>query len=359
MAFPWVFEEDFDSPAVVAGDNGLFDANSGSLIDFPHYSELARAGNAPYQGAYCMRVRLAGGTTTQYTEETGSFDFAASTNRFVRWYFYLGKDFTMAASDKFAMFNLESVAGTTVEVACGLDNSSGNIRIWVAQTNSSAAQTVTIVTLTPPGNPNSCLGKWHHVEINFVIDSGGGNDGTIDAWYNDVAIGSQITALDQGATVDARFGAIGPDAGTSGTILFDRIILDDARIYSARQRFPLQRTFTKSGHLFIGPGAIDGAALLSTTAGNIMRLYDTDTANTVQAQSFVAELDLTAFTSIDGPMTFERGCYVELTGTNPRGQVLLYKSSPRRVGYNFPLYYSDWGYRYYGLRRKVRGALNV
>ena len=354
MAFPWLFFEDFDSPAAAGGDNGLFDADSGALIDFPHYSVLARWGMAPYAGAYCMRVLLAGGTTAQYTEETGSFDFAASANRFVRWYFYLGRDFTMADTNKFSMFHLESVAGTTIEVACGLDRSGANIRIWVAKTSGAGAETVDIGTLAAPGTPNSCLGKWHHVELNIVIDSGAPNDGTIDAWWNDVAIGSQITALDQSATVDARFGAIEVDAGTSGTILFDQILLDDARIYSNRERFPTQKTFTKSGHFFIGPGTIDAAALLSTTAGNIMRLYDTDTASVLDAQGFVVECDLAALPSFEGPATFQRGCYVELTGTNPRGQVILPEAYDRK-GLARPLYYSDWGLRYYGLKRKQRG----
>lgn len=349
MAAPWIFEEGFE-----LGTNGDMDNDSGALIDFPHYSVLARWGMAPYAGAYCMRVLLAGATADQYTEETGSFDFAASANRFVRWYFYLGRDFTMADADKFAIFNLESVAGTTVEAACGLIRSGANIQIWVAETNASPTQTVTIGTLAAPGNPNSCLGKWQHVEMNIVLDSGVGNDGTIDAWWNDVAIGSQITALDQDATVDARFGAFGLDAGTNGTILFDQIVLDDARIYSNRERFPTQKTFTKSGHFFVGPGTIDAAALLSTTSGNIMRLYDTDTANVLDAQGFVVECDLAALPSFEGPATFQRGCYVELTGTNPRGQVILPEAYDRK-GLARPLYYSDWGLRYYGLHRKQRG----
>ena len=353
MAWPWLFHEDFDSPAAAGGDNGLFDADSGALIDFPHYSVLARWGMAPYQGAYCMRVLLAGGTTTQYTEETGSFDLALNNTRFVGFYFYLGRDFTMADTDKFALMNLESVAGTTVEVAVGIDRSGADIRAWAAETNASAAQTMVLGTLAAQGTPNSALGKWYHCSVSYLLDGAGGA-GTIDAYINDVQIGSQIASLTQAALVDARFGAIGPDAGTSGTILFDRILLDDTRVFSERERFPTQKTFTKSGHFFVGPGTIDAAALLSTTAGNIMRLFDTDTANVDASQGFVVECDLAALPSFEGPATFQRGCYVQLTGTDPRGQVILPEAFDRK-GLARPLYYSDWGYRHYGLKRKQRG----
>ena len=129
-------------------------------------------------------------------------------------------------------------------------------------------------------------------------------------------------------------------------------MFDDLQVYPPRERFPTQRTVMASDHVFVGPGMVDGAALLSTTSGNIMRLFDTDTGNVNAAQAFVAELDLAAHTAVGTgvePLRFERGCFVQLTGTNPRGQVTV----SRMQGWG-PRYYSAWGMRHYGLRRRER-----
>ena len=319
MAFPYIFAEGFES-----GTNGLFDNDSGSLLDFPHYTTLARWGMAPYRGAYCMRVLLNGGTTTQYTEETGSFDFAAADRRFVRWYFYLGSDFTMADTDKFAMFNLESVAGATVIVAAGIDRSGSSIRLWYANTNSSTAQTIVIGTLDPPGNPNSCLRRWHHVELNMLIDSGAGNDGTIQGYYNDGAFGTTITALDQALSVDARFGVIGPDAGTSGTLLIDDVILDDLQIYSDRVRYPVNRWIVQADdHPMIGPGRVS-VGVTGTGTDAVLSLYDTDgVPNRLEPIAVLRNVSANEFIPGHDVFDFSHGLYATLSGTNPQGFVSL------------------------------------
>lgn len=350
MAFPYLFEENFS-----LGTRGNFSSESDSdgILDFPHYSVLARSNHAPYRGAYCLRVRPTGGTTDAYVQEDDGFDTSAGGTIWTRFYFQLGRDFTMADSDKFALVTLESAAGTA-EVAAGIDRSGSNIRVWVAETAAASAQTMTLGTLDPPGHPNSVLNRWYALEIKAVIDSGGGNDGTIDAYLNNVQIGSQITGLDQGAIVHARFGIQGLDAGTTGTVLIDDIIADDGKIYPYKERFPHVVTLTRSAHVFVGPGHIASAALLTTGASNVMRLWDTDVANTDAAQDFVAELDLNVHTSVQGPLKFERGLYVTLAGTDPRGQVMLVQDdeTPGVVG---PLYYSERGMIHYGQLRKVKG----
>ena len=353
MAFPWLFEEG----SWAAGGRGNFDAetDTDSILDYPHYPILAQSGLAPYNGAYCIRIRGGTGTNSAYVQENASFDTAAAGTIHFQWFFFLAPDFTMAANDKFSMVELESVADTTTDVAAGLDRSTNNIRLWVARTAAASAQTFVLGDITDAlASGRSPLGRWYHVEISALIDNGGGDNGTIDAYLDGATVGSQITGLDQGAIVDAKFGMIGKDAGTTGTLLIDWVRADDARIYMPRERFPTQITVTQSRTIFVGPGYVDAAALLSTTSGNIMRLYDTDTGNANDAQGFVVECDLSAFPAFEGPATFERGCYAQLTGTNPRGQVLLPEGTHHK-GLAKPLYYSDWGYRHYGQRRKGRG----
>ena len=73
MAFPWIFEESFD-----AGTRGDWDSESdtGSLLDFPHYTTLAAipGGGLPFRGAYCMRIVC--GDTNDHTLTEDDIDIA-------------------------------------------------------------------------------------------------------------------------------------------------------------------------------------------------------------------------------------------------------------------------------------------
>lgn len=312
MAFPWLFSEGFES-----GTDGLFDAevDTGSKLTFPHYSDLARAGLAPYRGAFALRV-VNSGTADAFVREDTGFDFAAADRRFVRWYFYLAPDFTMADTDKFAMFNLESVLDTTVEVAAGIDRSGANIRFWVAETNASAAQTMVLGTLTAPGTGTSALGRWYHAELNMLIDSGAGNDGTIAGFIDDAPVGSTITALDQGVSVDAKFGVIGPEAGTTGTLLIDDIVLDDAQIFRDRERFPMNRWVVQADdHPLVGSGKFS-IAVTGTGTDAVLSLYDSDGVPN-RLEPIAVLRNLTANEFVPGHDIFEvhHGLYTTLSGT--------------------------------------------
>ena len=326
-----------------AGTRGSFttETDTATILDFPHFSETARQNMAPYRGAYCMRIRPNGGTTAAYLQEDTLFDdLDNAVTRYLRWYFYLGKDFVMADGDKFAMVDGESTVNTTTEFAAGIIRTTGNINFWYAETKTSTAQTITLGTTT------TALGKWFHAELAIALSSGG--TGTIDGYIDDV-VGTQVGSLTQSDIVDVRFGMVGPDAGTSGTILFDDLIYDDARIYANRERFPTSFTVTGSEHVFVGPGHVATAALLTNGASNIMRLWDTNTANVNDTQGFKLELDLNAQIGFTGPIYFRRGCYVQLSGTNPRGQVILVEN-PDRPGALGPIYYSERGMINYGLQ---------
>jgi hypothetical protein len=350
MAFPYLVNEDFST-----GTLGDFDTetDTASIIDFPHYRTLARWGLAPFQGAYCMRALLNGGTTSGYVIETGGYDVASDGSIFTSFMFLLGNDFTMADTDKLMLHDLESTLNTTSEVACGLIRSGANINFWFAETAAATAETYTLGTLAGAGQPGSCLNKWFHVELAVVLDNAGSNDGTINAYINGREVGTQITALDQAAVVNGRLGAIGPDAGTKGTILFDRVIADDARVYPPKERFPVVVNLTESRHVFVGPGDIASAALLTVGTSNAMTLWDTDVANIDDLQGFKTELTITTHLAVEGPLHFERGCYAVLSGTEPRGQVILTQDSDTLFVLG-PLAYNEEGMIRRGLTRKER-----
>ena len=306
------FAENFE-----LGTRGAFDGetDTGSLLDFPHYTELARSGHAPYRGAYCMRLRLAGATDA-YVQEDSAYDLAAAAVHFTSAYFYLGKNFVMADTDKFALFNLESVADTTVIAACGLDRSGTDIRLWFAATNASAAQTIVLGTMAQAVN------KWYHVELRLDIDAGGGNDGTIDGYLNGVAFGSQITGIDQGAGVDAKWGAITVDAGTSGTLLLDQIQLTIAggtQIYPYRERYTPQNRWGgkfAQDHPIIGPGEFS-AAVTGTGTNAVLTLYDTDgVPNGLEPIATIRNVSANEFVPGHDVFRVNHGLYYTVAGTN-------------------------------------------
>ena len=306
------YNENFES-----GTRGNFDEvyDPGSILDFPHYTTLARFGMTPYRGAYCMRLVLAGATEA-YIQENAGFDFSASDVRFVSWYFYLSKDFAIGANEKFAMFNLESTEGTTVEAAAGIDRSGTDIRLWVAQTITSGNVRTVIL-----GSTTSALNRWYHVELRLDIDAGAGNDGTINANLDGVQFGSQITGLDQAVPVDARFGAIGVDPGTSGSLLIDQIIVSTN---GASQLFPFRERYTPRNrwipfdedHPIIGPGSF-AIAVTGTGTNAVANLYDTDgVPNGLEPIDQIR--NVSANESVPGHDIFEvaHGLYVTLSGTN-------------------------------------------
>lgn len=339
MAHPWLFEAKADANSATPFG---FDSESdtGSRLDAPHFSDLARFPGselAPYRGAYCWRVEM--GDTNDHTLTEGDIDIADGATAFLSFYLYLAPNVAATADDTFNLFEFQQAAGTR-EASLGL-------RI------TAATQAVEIGVgdgIAPTDFATSPLERncWYHVEVKMKCSTGAA--GTLTLYLDGLSVVA-LTGLTNAAAVGQ--GVLGTQdtlATTTGTLLLDWLRFDDAQIYPQRERFPLQTTFTQSCHAFVGPGTIGSFTLLSTTAGNIARLYDTDTGNVNNAQGFVAECDLSAFVSVEGPLEFRRGCFVQLTGTNPRAQVTLGDED----GDHRPPFYSAWGMRHYGRGRKER-----
>ena len=336
MAFPYLSEASFGD-----GTTGHFDTDTDteSRSQVYHYTQLASIPGlpAPYRGAYCYGVNLAndGSPADAYLQETGSWDTAAAGTIFFRLMFWISPTITMANNDEFAIFQLWSGA-STVEGGAYINYTTANgLRLGIGET--SASEFVALST-----------GVWHCLELKFLVDSGVGNDGTLDGWLDGAAL-TQVTALDQGAITSGVMGVIGQDAGTTaGYVLFDNIIADDARIFPPVRRFTQDIMLTQSNHVFVGPGRLENASLLSGAGTDcVLSVYDTDVAYTSSASSAKLELKNTANNeTVDPagvPVDFQRGCYVTLSGTNPRAIVKFSHT---------PAYGSDGAIRSFALRRK-------
>lgn len=299
-------------------------------------AQIPTKGYTPYRGAYCMHINQAIGTSTTaaVVTETGDFDTAAAGTIHVAFAF-MADQLTMAASDVVTIFSLDA-AGPTSEAEVQLFNNAGTIELRGGDGTTFRAT-------------NFTQNRWYWIEMSCLIDSGVPNDGTIDFYVDGSQIGAQITGTDQGAITQARWGAHTITGVAAGHLFYDQLMADDARIGFYYPRYPQQYTYTKSSHVFVGPGVVSRLTLVSTTAGNIVRLFDTDTAYVTAQQIAAVELAIGAALSMEVPTYFERGCYLELTGTNPRAQIAL----DRNAG---PIAYSDAGMKLYAHNRRARSG---
>lgn len=339
MAFPFVFEENFEL-GTLGGFNSESDASG--RLDFAHYSQLAKVPglSAPWRGAFCMRVNLGTSTTDAYVQEDDGFDIAADGTLHFRYMFYISKDIVMATTNEFIMTVLQS-AGPVSEIVVALNYTTANgYRIGIGETAGASFLPVS-------------LGVWHCLEVSISLDDGVSDDGTIDAWLDGSPF-TQVASLDQAAITQARIGVIGQDAGTTqGYILYDQITVDDARmgpLYS-RDRFPTSIYLTKSSHVYMGEGCLKNVTLMSGAAtDNVLSVFDTDVGNS-NAGQLVLELKNTANSELvdpaDMPKHTQRGCFVQLTGTNPRAMVSIGHAQG---------YWSDGRIRNHGASRSIAPA---
>ncbi len=285
-----------------------------------------------------MRVTL--GDTNDHTLTEGDIDIADAATRYFRWYMFASSDLTATADDVFSIFELQQ-AGGTVEQTVGM-------RV-------TAATNVLEIGVGDGTAPSSYWpfprNQWVCVELLSTISTGGSGAMTL---FLDGAQVIALTGLTQAAAVGQ--GVLGTQltlATTTGTLYFDDFAMDDARLFPFARRFPTQWTVSKSQHLFIGPGTVDGASLISTTADNTMELFDTDTAESAVPGTSVAKVSNAGISGVSGPLFFRRGCYAVLGGTSPAGMVYLTQSSEKPGVYG-PLYYTKGLIRQYAHQRKDR-----
>lgn len=332
MAFPWLFEGNF-----APGDNSEWDSESdtGSLLDFPHYSDLARIPGmgVPYRGAYCARIIM--GDTNDHTLTAGAVNVSANGTFGVRFGLFLADDVAATADDTFNILELQASATAEVSVGLRITAATDLVEIGVGET----APTAFAV-------PTLSKGIWHIVEVHGDIDAGGGNDGAATLRVDGINVAS-VSSLDQGAITDAVFGTQDTEATTTGTILLDEFVADDVRVGNINDRWPEEMYLTKTGHVFVGPGRVDNVTLISGAGTDCtLDLYDSDIADSTSNET-KARLNNTANNEIVDPAgmpvsDLHRGAYVVLAGTDPRAIVKIARANA---------WGSEGAVRQHGLRR--------
>lgn len=342
MAFPWLIAENFE-----LGTKGSFDTETDTVsqLDVVGYKELSRypwPGCAPFSGAYAARVQLTGGTADAYYTET-SVDIADAGTAYFRFALYFSPTFTATADDVFSILELWGAASAiTGSVGVQITASTGVIQLGIG---SAASAAVPATFAAVPIQRDT----WYTVELKFVCQTNG--TGSANLYITRAGDPAQLTAdasLSSKTNIVVTDGVIGCQdhlATTTGVILIDDFVMDDTRVYPAN-RYPNDPVMTASGHAFVGPGWISGAAILSGTSP-VMTLFDTDTADVTSSQSYTDYFDSSNQTSVGGHIFFQRGCYVQLSGTNPVGQVMFVRNDAN-PGVFGPLYYNDPGVRRLG-----------
>jgi hypothetical protein len=324
MAFPFLTDLNFDDGTMQTADT---ETDVGAILDFPHYAELARHGLAPWQGAHAMRGRMVD-DAVGYIIETGDLDTAGAATIHIWFTVLIAANVSIAASGVIVLFALDS-AGPVNEAVVSLKNDAGQYQLCFGETGATRVFNIT------PNNK-----RWYEIEMTCLIDNAGANDGTITGYIDGAPVGAAIATLDQGAITQARMGIVsGTAAGDKGTILFGGLIADDARIYPRRQkRFSNDKWVTKDINAFVGQGELDGVSLTGTGTDGVLNIYDTDiyeaTGVGFSRMPLIYTRNITANDQSPGmttPVRFEKGCYVQLTGTAPQASLSLKDGCPTGV----------------------------
>lgn len=119
-----------------------------------------------------------------------------------------------------------------------------------------------------------------------------------------------------------RLGALQQNEHIRGTLYFDEVIVDEEKLNQPEYIDPQNlsgHTFlmSKTGFAFVGPGELASATIIGGAAGNSALFYDTDrlpySHHSLKASLKVSSTESKEMTH--GPIVFEKGCYVLLSGT--------------------------------------------
>lgn len=312
MAFPYIFESNFEQ-----GSNAEWDSetDTGSKLDFPHYSTLANVANAPmpYRGAYCMRILM--GDTNDHTLIEGDLDIADAGTAYTRFYLFAASDVTATADDTFNIYELQQAGGTN-EMVLGMRITAATNLLEIGIGDAVAPTSF----VTFPRN------KWVCVELLATPSTGG--SGVLTLFLDESQVAT-VTTLTQAAAIGR--GVLGTQdtlSTTTGGLYFDQFIFDDGRLYGLPIRYPEELYITKTAHVFVGQGTIENVSLLSgSSTDSVLSLYDTDQNNTLHTGRMKLELKgVVASDVVDPagvPVNVQRGCYVVLTGTAPRAIIKI------------------------------------
>ena len=313
MAFPFIFADSFEVGSFTNWD--VSEVDTGGLLDAAHYSELNVS--APFRGAYCMRIQL--GDTNDHTIGDGDMNIADTATAWLRFYLYISNDFAATANDIFNIFEWQE-SGNVVEAVLSLQVTAATDLVEIAIADGVAAV---------GGSDWNYLSKgvWHVIEAMNNTETNA--TGVLDLYIDGSRV-TNLTSIDSSAAIThCLLGTQNTLSTTTGTLLFDQFVFDDAQVFPIRSRFPQSLHLTESGHAFVGAGTLENVTLISGAAtDNTLEVYDTDRANADGNSNLIVRLQNTANNEIVDPAgmpigDIRRGAYVVLGGTNPRAQVLI------------------------------------
>ena len=323
---PFDFQSNFE-----LGDSSEWTSTQdvSNQMDFPHYTALLgdhpTLTAAPYSGAYCLRLRLAtGNTNNAFVAETAATDFSVDDNVVVRFRVYVGSDLTTSsADDVMSLWVVRGGASNQFQMGIQL-NTDGSFQFGAG----GVGETVDSNLSTGRYRRN----QWYTVEIELHIDNNTATNGTFSLYItseNGRSVSTAVatgTGFDNVAITSTRFGVLLKATETSGTILLDDFKLDSVasaatlpRFGAEPDRYKTPMRLTKTGHAFVGPGKISNATLFGNggTPPDILRIYDTDEARSLDWDNAILELKNTATNETvdpsDMPIHVQRGCFVQLT----------------------------------------------
>jgi hypothetical protein len=344
VAYPYIFHSNFES-----GSNAEWDSeqDDNGILDFPHYSTLAALpyNATPFSGAYCARIVCAG--TSDATLIETDCVIADTATSYFHFNVFFSSEFGATDTDIFPLLELQGAANA-VTVSIGAQATDAGVVTIGAGAKPAAAVPASFSTVTLDRD------VWYTVEAKVNIETNG--TGTTDLYITKEGDPAQITAdvaitsSTHIAVARAVFGTQDTLATTTGTILLDNFIQDNARVYPIINRWGRNRLIEKSSHVLVGNGLLETVTLLAGgAADNILRVFDTDEANTNDVNSVACALrngaageTVTAVNQVQ----VTRGAYVHLAGTQPRAHVVI------RSGGAFG---NDAVMRSYG-RRRTRGG---
>lgn len=322
MAYPYIFESNFEGGVTTEWDSETTDTNG--VLNIRHYTWLARKDAtivgpiAPFRGAYCMEIKL-GGETDPHQLIEGALDIADTTTAYARFYLFIGKDFTATADDIFNIFEQNSAAAVERAVSLRVTTATNTVEIGVGKVAGTVWATQPLTR-----------GRWYSVELKTTIQTGGTGTGDV---YLDGMLVASITTLTDLAGTTGSLGTINTLATTSGHLYFDCFKADNgAQVGPVVDRFPEVIHITKTTHICLGDSELLNVTLLQGAGtDNVLKIYDTDRAYTGDEGNLVAWLyNLTAseppIDLADVPVSVTRGAYVVLSGTSPQALVHIGRS---------------------------------
>lgn len=318
MAFPYIFESNFEGGTNAEWTTG--ETDTGTILDFPSFRTLAAHGMEPYSGAYCMRI-LSPGTPADAYVSAPECNIADGVTSYFRFNIFFAPDFACTATDVCPILELQGAANAaTVAFGFRIAITTNLINFGVGGANTGAV----------PDNLSAEpveRGVWYTIELCVYIDTGGG--GTVGMYVSrrggvsSDTVEAEAETITNIAVTHAVFGLHDPLATTTGYILLDNFVQDNARLYNPN-RYPEVVPLTKTAHAFVGPGQIEELVLLPGSAAGVVSVYDSDCAETVDLVATVSAAVANETVTRVTPINVSRGAYCVLTGQgDPRALAKL------------------------------------